>query len=369
VLIQDLGWNAYFEAAWNEEERTGCVPARVVVHQRGVWRVAADFGECWARASGKLRKEGQEGSDWPAVGDWVALEICIGKETGVIEGVLRRRSKFSRKQAGKKIAEQVIAANVDKAVVIAGLDGDFNPRRIERYFAQCWDSGTQPVLVLNKADTCAELEEHVVAAEAVAMGAPVFALSAKTGEGLAQFEASLIAGETVVFLGSSGVGKSSLINRLLQRKQQATRPVRESDSRGRHTTTSRQLFALPNGTMVIDTPGLRELQLWDATAGLAQAFADIDELEAQCRFADCTHESEPGCAVRRALELGELDAERLENRRKLQREEEFLLRKMDPQKQQEYRKRIKILFREIRQNIRSRNQDKHWDPTNSGNKS
>jgi ribosome biogenesis GTPase / thiamine phosphate phosphatase len=358
VLIQDLGWNAYFEAAWNEKERAGCAPARVVAQQRGLWRVWGDFEECWARASGKLRKESEDGGDWPAVGDWVAAEICIGKETAVIQQVLRRQSKFSRKQAGRTIAEQVIAANVDKAVVIAGLDGDFNPRRIERYFAQCWDSGARPMLVLNKVDTCAELEEHLGAAQTVAMGAPVFALSAKTGEGLAEFEASLAAGETVVFLGSSGVGKSSLINRLLQREQQATRPVREGDSRGRHTTTSRQLFALRNGTMVIDTPGLRELKLWDAADGLAQAFGDIDELAAQCRFTDCKHENEPGCAVRQALEHGELDAGRLENRRKLEREEEFLLRKMDPQKQQEYRKRIKILFREIRQNIRSRNKDK-----------
>jgi ribosome biogenesis GTPase / thiamine phosphate phosphatase len=358
VLIQTLGWNAYFEAAWNEEERGASVPARVVTQQRGLWRVAGDFGERWARASGKLRKESEAGSDWPAVGDWVAAEICIGEETAVIQSVLRRRSKFSRKQAGKRIAEQVMAANVDKAVVVAGLDGDFNPRRIERYLAQCWDSGGRPVLVLNKADACAELEQHAATAETAAMGAPVFALSAKTGEGLAHFEASLVAGETVVFLGSSGVGKSSLVNRLLRQEQQATHPVRESDSRGRHTTTSRELFALPNGTMVIDTPGLRELQLWDAADGLAQAFADIDELAAQCRFADCTHESEPGCAVREALERGELDAERLENRRKLAREEEFLLRKMDPQKQQEYRKRIKILFREIRRNIQSRNKDK-----------
>jgi ribosome biogenesis GTPase / thiamine phosphate phosphatase len=358
VLIQDLGWNAYFEAAWNEEERTGCVPARVVTQQRGLWRVAGDFGERWARASGKLRKESEEGSDWPAVGDWVAAEICIGKETAVIQTVVRRRSKFSRKQAGKKIAEQVIAANVDKAVVVAGLDGDFNPRRLERYLAQCWDSGARPMLVLNKADACAELEQDVATAENVAMGAPVFALSAKTGKGLAAFEASLVAGETIVFLGSSGVGKSSLINQLLGRELQATQPVRESDSRGRHTTTSRELFALPNGTMVIDTPGLRELQLWDAADGLAQAFTDIDELATHCRFADCTHEGEPGCAVRAALERGELDARRFENRRKLEREEEFLLRKMDPQKQQEYRKRIKILFREIRQNLRAKNKNK-----------
>jgi ribosome biogenesis GTPase / thiamine phosphate phosphatase len=358
VAIQDLGWNGYFEATWNEEDRAGCVPARVVAQQRGLWRVAGDFRECWARASGKVRKESEDGGDWPAVGDWVAVEICIGEHTTVIESVLRRRSRFSRKQAGKKIAEQVIAANVDKAVVIAGLDGDFNPRRIERYFAQCWDSGAQPILVLNKADMCAELEERLVTAETVAMGAPVFALSARTGEGVPPLEAGLVAGETLVFLGSSGVGKSSLINRLLQREQQATQAVRDSDSRGRHTTTSRQLFALPSGTMVIDTPGLRELHLWDASAGLAQAFADIDQVAAQCRFSDCTHESEPGCALRAALEHGELDAERWESRRKLEREQEFLLRKMDPQKQHEYRKRIKILFREIRQNIRSRNKDK-----------
>jgi ribosome biogenesis GTPase / thiamine phosphate phosphatase len=358
VFIQDLGWNTYFEAAWNEKERAGCLPARVVTQQRGLWRLAGNFGECWARASGKLREESENGGDWPAVGDWVAVEICIGKGIAVIERVLRRRSKFSRKQAGKGISEQVIAANIDKAVVVAGLDGDFNPRRIERYLAQCWDSGARPVVVLNKMDTCAELPRRVASAESVAMGAPVFVLSAQTGADLEEFAASLVKGETIVFLGSSGVGKSSLVNRLLRAEEQATGAVRQRDSRGRHTTTARQLLALPNGTMVIDTPGLRELQLWNAAEGLAQTFLDIDELAARCRFSDCAHDSEPGCAVRRALEHGELDAERLENRRKLEREQEFLLRKMDPQKQQEYRKRIKILFREIRQNIRSRNNDK-----------
>ncbi|HEY6389370.1 MAG TPA: ribosome small subunit-dependent GTPase A [Candidatus Acidoferrum sp.] len=359
MKIRDLGWDAYFEALWSESAEDGCVPARVVSQQRGLWRVGGDFEECWAESSGKFRKEAEAGGDWPAVGDWVSVELRAEKQNALIQHVLTRRSRFVRKVAGKQIAEQVIVTNIDVALIVAALDGDFNVRRVERYLAQCWESGARPAIVLNKADACAESAELAAEIEGIAMGAPVFLVSAKTGEGLEALEGSFKKGQTIVLLGSSGVGKSTLVNRLLQEDRQTTHAVRESDSRGRHTTTSRELFVLPNGALIIDTPGLRELQLWNAAEGLTQTFADVDELAAQCRFTDCQHQKEPGCAVQAALASGILDGHRLESWRKLQREQEFLLRKIDPAVGATYKKRIRISMRQVRENYQNRDKGKN----------
>jgi ribosome biogenesis GTPase / thiamine phosphate phosphatase len=359
VFIQDLGWDVYFEALWSESAQEGCVPARVVSQQRGLWRVAGDFEECWAEPSGKFRKESEAGGDWPAVGDWVSVELRAEKQNALIQQVLTRRSRFVRKVTGKQIAEQVIVANIDVALIVAALDGDFNVRRVERYLAQCWESGARPAIVLNKADACAESAGLVAEIEGIALGAPVFLVSAKTGEGLEALEGSFKKGQTIVLLGSSGVGKSTLVNCLLQEDRQTTHAVRESDSRGRHTTTSRELFVMPGGAMIIDTPGLRELQLWNAAEGLTQTFADVDELAAQCRFTDCQHQKEPGCAVQAALASGALDADRLESWRKLQREQEFLQRKIDPAVGATYKKRIKISMRQVRENYQNRDKGKN----------
>src|SRR5271163_3325560 len=274
MAIQDLGWDSYFEEAWGERAKDACVPARVVSQQRGLWRVLGDFEECWAEPSGSFRKESEAGGDWPAVGDWIATEIIVGQKNALIQSVLPRRSRFVRKVAGKQVAEQVMAANIDVALIVAALDGDFNVRRIERYLTQCWESGARPAIVLNKSDECAESGQLVEEIEGIAIGAPVFLVSAKTGEGLEALEASFRKGQTIVLLGSSGVGKSTLVNCLLQEDRQATYAVRASDSRGRHTTTSRELFVLPSGALIIDTPGLRELQLWNAAEGLTQTFAE-----------------------------------------------------------------------------------------------
>jgi ribosome biogenesis GTPase len=359
VLKKDLGWDAYFEAIWADGKMDECVAARVISQQRGLWRVAGAFEECWAEPSGKFRKESEEGCDWPAVGDWVAVEMRPEKQSALIQRVLTRRSRFVRKVAGKQIAEQVIVANIDVALIVAALDGDFNVRRVERYLTQCWESGARPVVVLNKADACADASELAAQIEGIAKGVPVLLVSAKTGEGLEALETHFKRGQTIVLLGSSGVGKSSLVNRLLQEERQSTFAVRESDSRGRHTTTSRDLFLLPNGAMLIDTPGLRELQLWNAGEGLAQTFADVDELAAQCRFTDCQHVNEPGCAVQEALASGNLDANRVESWRKLQREQAFLDRKVDPEIGAAHNKRIKILMRQVRQNYRDRDKGKN----------
>ncbi len=358
MLISDLGWDAYFEAQWNVMQSENCVPSRVVSQHRGLWRVAGDFEECWAEPSGKLRKESEAGGDWPAVGDWLAVEIRAGQANVLIQGVLPRRSRFVRKIAGKQITEQVIVTNIDVALVVAALDGDFNMRRIERYMAQCWESGARPAIVLNKADTCAEPNEILKQIEAVAMGAAVFLVSAKQGDGVDALAASFAKGQTIVLLGSSGVGKSTLVNRLLQEDRQTTFAVRESDSRGRHTTTSRELFLLPNGAMIIDTPGLRELQLWNAAESLTQTFADVDELISLCRFTNCQHLNEPGCAVQGAIASGNLDEGRLENWRKLGREQEFLQRKVDPAANATQKKRLKVMMRQIRKNYQHRDKGK-----------
>jgi len=347
-FLAGWGWNSYFEAFWCGGDWKNAVPARVIAQQRKFWRVAGEFGECWAEASGKLRLAADDGADWPAVGDWVVMELHGAEPTAVIQEVLPRRSKFVRKLPGKKMEEQVIAANVDTALLVSALDGDFNPRRVERYLAQCWESGARPVIVLNKADACQEARAKAAEMESVAIGTVVCVVSARTGLGFDELEEFLKLGQTLVLLGSSGVGKSTIANRLLGQTVQEVQPVRESDSRGRHTTTSRELFVLPGGALLIDTPGLREMQLWDAGGGVAQTFADVGELAANCRFGNCTHGGEPGCAVRDAIARGKLDRARLENWRKVLREQEYLRRKMDPEARQEWKNRVKSLHREVK---------------------
>src|SRR5216683_3412210 len=333
MSLSRWGWNSYLEALWGDGDRGNAVPARVIAQQRRFWRVAGDFGEGWAEAAGRLRG------------------------AAAIREVLPRRSQFVRKSPRKKIEEQVIAANADVALLVSALDGDFNPRRAERYLAQCWESGARPVIVLNKADTCEDSEGKAAEMERIALGAAVCVVSAKTGQGIEELEKFLRPGETLVLLGSSGVGKSTIVNRLLGESLQEVQPVREGDSRGRHTTTMRELFVLPGGALLMDTPGLRELQLWDAAEGVSQAFADIDSLAGRCRFSDCRHETEPGCAVQAAVRAGTLDEARLENHRKLLREQEFLRRKIDPEARHEEKQRIKQLMREVRQIYRDKKSD------------
>ena len=331
--------------------------ARVIAQQRKFWRVAGEFGEGWGEASGKLRLAAEKGADWPAVGDWVALELHGTNSPAMIREVLARRSKFVRKVAGKKIAEQVLAANVDVALLVCALDADFSPRRVERYLAQCWESGAKLVIVLNKADACDRARDRADEMEHAALGVEVCVVSAKTGEGFGKLNEFLKMGQTVVLLGSSGVGKSTIANRLLGAAVQEVREVRESDSKGRHTTTARELFVLPCEALLMDTPGMREFQLWDAEEGVAQTFTDIDELAAHCRFGDCQHEGEPGCAVLTAVDEGTLDPARLENWRKLLREQAFLRRKVDPEARAEHLDHWKKIHRAVRKMYQNREEE------------
>ena len=290
------------------------------------------------------------------MGDWVS--VTGEPEHGMlIREVLPRRTQIARKVAGRRVAAQVLAANVDTLFLMMGMDGDYHPRRLERYLAQAWESGARVAVLLNKADVCEDTEARRMEICGIATGANVLCISAATGAGITQLDCYLETGQTIVLLGSSGVGKSTLVNRLLERDAQATSPVRTSDSRGRHTTTARQLFFLPGGAMVIDTPGLRELQLWDSEAGLDQAFGDVEVLAKHCRFRDCKHLGEPGCAVAAAIREGELEQERLENHRKLLRERAFLEQKIDKGAQQKARNRVKIVNRAVKELYRRRERD------------
>jgi ribosome biogenesis GTPase len=357
VSLKQLGWDSHFDALWQASEDPAWLPARIISQHRGLWRVAGDFEECWAETSGALRASAETGGEWPAVGDWVAVEMLSGGGRPLIHKMLPRRSKFVRKVAGRRLEEQVIAANVDTAFVVMALDGDFNVRRLERYLAQCWQSGAKSVVVLNKADDCGDVTARISEVQSIAAGVPIFAISARTGEGMEALDTFLASGQTIVLLGSSGVGKSTLVNHFLRRDAQTVQPVRASDSRGRHTTTSRELFALPGGALLIDTPGLRELQLWAATEGMERAFSEIEELATQCRYGNCGHTKEPGCAVQSAVAEGRLDGERLQSWRKLEREQEFVRRKIDPEAQQQEKERVKKSHRGAKQKYDQRRKD------------
>lgn len=320
-------WNDRLESHFTTHREAGLVPARIAREDRGRYLLLGDEGERPGELAGRLRHEARTRAELPAVGDWVAVRP--DGMPAVIVAVLPRASAFVRKVAGDTTDEQIVAANVDTVLLVSGLDGDFNVRRIERFLTAAWDSGAQPVLVLNKADVADDVDARVAEVLAVAPGVPVVALSALAGDGIAALQPWLVPGRTLALVGSSGVGKSTLANALLGQARQATGNVREDDSRGRHTTTHRELFELPCGAWLLDTPGMRELQLWADESSLSGAFPDVDGFAANCRFRDCAHDSEPGCAVRAALERGALPRERFESWRKLQRELRHLERRQD----------------------------------------
>lgn len=324
MQLIELGWDSYFEKQFEPYKPEGLTPVRVIRENRQNYLAWSEAGELIAEVSGRFRHDAVGKGDFPAVGDWAAAEVLANEGKAVIQAVLPRKSAFLRKVPGPVTEEQVVAANIDTAFIVCGLDGNFNLRRIERYLTLSWESGAVPVVLLNKADICPEAEERRNEVEAAAIGVPVCAISAACDQGLDGLRHYLTPGRTAAFLGSSGVGKSTIINRLLGTDRFAVGEVSDSDSRGRHTTTSRELVMLPDGGLVIDTPGMRGLKVWGDEDGLKQAFEDIEALAADCRFRDCRHGNEPGCAVRAAVESGTLDAGRLQSFQKLQKELRYL---------------------------------------------
>ncbi|HVL53609.1 MAG TPA: ribosome small subunit-dependent GTPase A [Vitreimonas sp.] len=346
-----LGWDESFDDSFDGHRALGRAPARVVAVHKETSIVRDESGDRAAVVSGRFRFDAFSPADYPAVGDWVALEPGPG---AVIAAVLPRHSAISRsagdggrRGSGQLADEQVMAANVDVAFLIAGLDGDFNLRRMERYLAVAWSSEVSPVVVLNKADVATDLEGRLAAVQAVAPGVPILVLSARTGDGVDALLAHLAPGRTAVLLGSSGVGKSTLLNALLGESRQATAAVRESDSRGRHTTTHRELFPLPGGALLVDTPGIRSLEVAGAVEGIAPTFDDVEEIARACRFTDCAHAAEPGCAIQAALGDGRLTAERLASYRKLEREVAHDQRRADPRAAAESRRRWKVITKSV----------------------
>ncbi len=340
--LEALGWTDDLDAAFQSYAERGFEPARVVAEHRGGYFVRSARGDHLAHARGRLRDNELWGG-MPAVGDWVAIVDAPGDHRA-IEALLPRRTKVSRKTPWLKAEEHILVANVDTVFLVTGLDGDFNVRRLERYLIAAWDSGADPVLVLTKLDVC-EDEEMLGEAEAVALGVPIFAVSNVTGEGIDELRALLRPARSFVLLGSSGAGKSTLVNRLAGRTLMPTGDLRR-DGRGRHTTRHRQLLVLPGGAIVIDTPGLRELQVWEGDVD--EAFTDIAELATQCRFNDCAHDTEPDCAVQDALATGVLDEGRWASYRRLQRELLAVERRSNQRLHRELKRRWKTRARETR---------------------
>jgi len=328
-LIDQYGWSELLRRQFAEFAEAHLIPGRVVLQQRGLWGLATDLGDVQARLSGRLARQASPGG-FPAAGDWVAAAADQVGEVAVIHHVLPRRTAFTRKAAGPAGGEQIVAANVDVAFLTVSLGGDFNARRLERYLASAWQSGASPVVLLTKSDLCRDVDSAIVKAEAIASGAPVHAVSALAAEGLDDLLQYLEPGRTAVLVGASGEGKSTLVNALLGSERMATQAIRKNDGRGRHTTSHRELILLPGGGILLDTPGMRELGLWDSDEGLAATFDDIDQLATRCRFSNCGHSNEPGCAVREAIDRGDLDAARWRGFQKLQRELAHLQSREDP---------------------------------------
>jgi ribosome biogenesis GTPase len=335
LSLEALGWDEARASAFARVAGKGLVPGRVALESTHVYRVLTAEGERLAHVAGRFRHRAASRRDFPAVGDWVALRQDANAARAVIEAILPRTSRFSRKVAGAETEEQVVAANIDVIFLVSGLDEELNLRRIERYLVVARESGAAPVILLNKADLDPDHADRAREVATAAGDVPVLSISSRTGDGFDALDAYLQPGRTVALLGSSGVGKSSIVNRLVGRELLATRDVRARDSRGRHASTVRQLVILPTGAIVIDTPGLRELQLWDASANMPAAFDDIEAIAAACRFRDCRHDQEPGCAVKEAVEEGRLPAERLANYHKLAGE----LRRLEERQRERERER------------------------------
>jgi ribosome biogenesis GTPase len=361
TMKESLGWDEHFAERWERLPNDGSppearrFPARVVAEERDLYRIQeGPLDSRWAEVTGRLRYDAEL---FPAVGDWVVCTAEPGQDRASIHAVLPRRTCLRRREAGRSERAQVLAANVDIGFVVSSLNADLNPRRIERYLTTIWDGGARPVILLTKRDLCPDADDRVSEIASACPGVEVLPLSAITGEGLDVLAPFLAPGRTVVFLGSSGVGKSTLLNRLLGKEAARTLPIRESDERGRHATTSRHLWVLPAGTLVIDTPGMRELRLLADETSLDRAFEELGELARSCRFTDCGHRTEPGCAVRAALASGAISRERIASYDKLGRELAFQARKNDKAESKREKDRWKRIHCQAQAHMRR----KRWE--------
>lgn len=346
--LQTMGFKPFFEESFVSYADQGYTVGRVALEHKHLYRVYTEQGDLLADVAGKLRYQAAGRQDFPAVGDFVVMSVRPEEGKATIHAVLPRTSKFSRKIAGTTTEEQIVAANVDTVFLVNALNNDFNLRRIERYLIMAWESGATPVIILSKADLCEDVEERLAQVESIAIGVPIHIISSVQNEGIDALLPYVGPGQTVALLGSSGVGKSTLTNRLVGREVQLVNEAREGDDRGRHTTTHREMIQLPQGGLMIDTPGMRELQLWEADEGFSDSFADIEEIAENCRFRDCTHKSEPGCAVQGALREGVLDQGRYNSYVKLQRELAYLARKDDARAQLQERQKWKNITKSMR---------------------
>lgn len=351
-----LGWTDRLTAEFAPLAASGLVPGRVSLEHNHVYRVMTEEGEWLAEAAGRIKFEATGRRELPAVGDWVGLRPAPRGHRASIRAILPRRTWFSRKAAGRETEEQVIAANVDVVLIVFGLDQHVKPRAIERYLALARKAGVAPVVVLNKADAAEDVAAAVAEATVVAGDAPVHAVSATMGTGVPVLEQYLKPGRTLALLGPSGAGKSSLVNRLIGEDVLATSEVRDWDARGRHTSVHRQLLQRPGGGLIIDTPGMRELQLWDGDEGVGETFDEIIELAPECRFRDCRHDAEPGCAVKAAVEEGRVEATRYESYLKLRHEHEAMEKLRDERAMLDAKRQAKVTGRAIKamQKLRGR---------------
>ncbi|MBK8398612.1 MAG: ribosome small subunit-dependent GTPase A [Leptospiraceae bacterium] len=354
ISLQQLGFESFFENQFSISKGNPFVPARVISEHKEMYRLQSEKGEFLGEVSGKLLYTAVNREDFPVVGDWVYIQELEGENKAIIHSIFDRKTKLSRKAPGKNIEEQVLCANMDIIFIVQPMDFTFNPNRIERYLTIVWESGAIPVVVLTKKDLSDSPESIFLEAKSVALGVKVHSVNSLLGDGLEEIEPYLQFGKTIVFIGQSGAGKSTLINKLSKQDLQKTQDTRKGDARGKHTTTHRELFVLDGGALLIDTPGLREIQLWGNDSMLEETYYDIKELASRCKFSDCNHESESGCAVLAAIENGYLSEERFANYSKMKRELLFLESKMDETAKLQRKQKDRQLHKNIRERLKQK---------------